>query len=70
MAERKSFIVFLRKATEPEKPYYTIECDLTKVLQFYSAYDRQPDKEKVEKILSKWMKQVRKNVKKMQEAAV
>lgn len=70
MNNRESFIVFLRKKAEPNKPYYTIECDLKKVLQFYSAYDRQPDKEEVQKILTKWMKQVRKNNRELSKAAV
>ena len=61
MAIRKSWIVFLRKAEAPEEPYYTIEVDETRVIQFYAAYDRQPDKDKVRKILTEWMKQVRRN---------
>lgn len=71
MATRQSYIVFLRKAENPEKPYYTIECNTSRVIQFYAAYDRQPDKEKVKKILDSWMKQVKKNFakeKKMEEA--
>lgn len=70
MNNRESFIVFLRKKADPGRPYYTIECDLKKVIQFYSAYDRQPDKEEVQKILKKWMKQVRKNNKELSKAAV
>lgn len=69
MCTRNSFIVFLRKKENLKEPYYTIECDLSKVIQFYAAYDRQPDKEKVRKILNKWMKQVKKNAKKLQKAA-
>lgn len=70
MADREKFIVFLRKADKPKEPYYTIECDLGRVIQFYAAYDRQPDKEEVQKVLAKWMKQVRKNAKKLKQAAV
>lgn len=69
MCARSSFIVFLRKKENLKEPYYTIECDLSKVIQFYAAYDRQPDKEKVQKVLNKWMKQVKKNAKKLQKAA-
>ena len=69
MCARSSFIVFLRKKENLKEPYYTIECDLSKVIQFYAAYDRQPDKEKVQKVLSKWMKQVKKNVKELKKAA-
>ena len=69
MCARCSFIVFLRKKENLKEPYYTIECDLSKVIQFYAAYDRQPDKEKVQKVLNKWMKQVKKNVKELKKAA-
>lgn len=69
MCARSSFIVFLRKKENLKEPYYTIECDLSKVIQFYAAYDRQPDKEKAQKVLNKWMKQVKKNVKELKKAA-
>ena len=69
MCARSSFIVFLRKKENLKEPYYTIECNLSKVIQFYAAYDRQPDKEKVQKVLNKWMKQVKKNVKELKKAA-
>lgn len=65
MATRKSYIVFLRKTDNPTKPYYTIEVSETRVIQFYAAYDRQPDKETVQKILGQWMDQVRKNFTKL-----
>lgn len=61
MAARQSYIVFLRKADRPKKPYYTIEVDESGVKQFYAAYDRQPNKKEVQSILTEWMKQVRKN---------
>ena len=62
MDKRESYIVFLRHADDPKKPYYTIECTETSVIQFYAAYDRQPNRAEVQKILSQWMKQVKKNV--------
>lgn len=65
MALRKSYIVFLRKADKPNKPYYTIEVNENRVIQYYAAYDRQPDKEEVKKILDQWMKQVRRKFKKL-----
>jgi len=61
MSIRKSWILFLRKEEEPDKPYYTIEVDKDHVIQFFAEYDRQPNKEKVKKILDEWMKQVRRN---------
>lgn len=67
MSERKTWIIFLRHAENPEEPWYTIETDGKKVLQFYAAYDRQPDKEEVQKILTEWMKSVRKNKAKVEK---
>lgn len=69
MCRRESFIVFLRKKDDLKKPYYTIECDYSRVIQFYAAYDRQPDKEIVQKVLNRWMRQVKKNAKKLTKAA-
>lgn len=68
MSLRKSYIVFLRKAEAPNKPYYTIEVDENRVIQYYAAYDRQPDREAVKMILDKWMKQVKKNFAKEKKA--
>ena len=65
MARRKSWILFLRKADDPETPYYTIETDGERILQFYAKYDRQPDKEAVRAILDRWMKAVRRNMAKI-----
>lgn len=60
MAKRESYICFLRREEEPEVPWYTIETDGKKILQFYAAYDRQPDQKMVEGILKKWLKEIRK----------
>lgn len=67
MATRKSFILFLRKKEDPSVPYYTIETDGQRIVQFYAAYDRQPDKGTVSAILGRWMNQVRKNMAKVKE---
>lgn len=69
MATRKTWIVFLRHMENPEEPWYTIETDGARVIQFYAAYDRQPGKEEVEKILEEWMKDVRKNKAKVEGEA-
>ena len=61
MSARESFILFLRKAEDPQTPYYTIQTDIQRIQQFYAAYDRQPDKEIVEKIMTAWLKQVKQN---------
>ena len=60
MDKRESFIVFLRKAAEPEVPYYTIETDGTRIIQAYGAYDRKPDWNEVNKLLQEWIREVQK----------
>lgn len=68
MSNRKTFIVFLRKTDHPETPYYTIETDGTRILQYYAEFDRQPDKEAVKKILDTWIREVRRRKEAMQAA--
>lgn len=60
MNRRESFIIFLRKAEEPQVPYYTIETDGYRIIQAYGAYDRKPDWDTVNKLLQAWIKEVRK----------
>ncbi len=57
----KTFIFFLRKAAEPNERYYTIELDPTdnRILQYYGYNDRKQDKEKVDKVLDKWKRQLK-----------
>ena len=66
----ESYILFLRKASEPTKPYYTLEVkpDGT-ILQRQSKFNRQPDTKTVDAILSEWKKAVklRLNAKKKRE---
>lgn len=57
-----SFIVFMRRKSEPQVPYYTIEIKNTNVLQAYAAYDRKPDYEIVKKELNKWTKEIGKRI--------
>ena len=60
MNEGKSFIVFLRRKKDIDTPYYTIEVSKEgHIVQFYSAYDRQPDKDKISRLLKKWSKDVK-----------
>ncbi len=56
MAEGKSWILFLRKKEDMETPWYTIEIDMKddRILQYYSAFDRQPDRETVKEILERF----------------
>ena len=61
MANGKSWILFLRKKKELEKPYYTIEIDMEDdhIMQWYSEYDRKPDQKKIEAVLSKFRNSLR-----------
>lgn len=61
MADGKTWILFLRKKEDLEKPYYTIEVGLTddKIIQFYSEFDRQPDRAKIKDVLDKMVRAAR-----------
>ena len=54
MAAGTSWILFLRKKKELEKPYYTIEISMKDdhIIQWYSEYDRKPDEKKIQKVLN------------------
>ncbi len=61
MAEGESYICFLRKKDQPDVPYYTLEVDKDmKLLQAYSAYDRQPDWEEINKVIKRYLKDIKK----------
>ena len=68
MAAGTSWILFLRRKEDPEEPYYTIEIDVKDdgILQWYSEYDRKPDRGKIEKVLKKFKESVKR--KRAQEA--
>lgn len=59
MAEEKSAIFFLRKANEPDKPFYTLELQKKRVIQcrteHNASYDRNPD---VKKFVDMWMEKI------------
>ena len=61
MAAGETWILFLRKKEDLEKAYYTVEINLKtdKILQFYSEFDRQPDKKAIEKLLNKYTKELK-----------
>lgn len=62
MAKGISWICFLRRKRNPEKPYYTIEVDLKTdgILQWYSEFDRKPDQETIRKVLENYKRSIRK----------
>lgn len=62
MDKGESFIVFMRRKSERQTPYYTIEIKDTNILQAYAAYDRKPDYETVKKELNKWTKEIGKRI--------
>lgn len=60
MNEGKTYIVFLRDKKNPKTPYYTIEIEWNgDIRQWYAAYDRKPDEEKIKKVLERWKKQIK-----------
>lgn len=70
MNEGRSFILFLRKKEDLDRPYYTIEATREgSIKQYYAAYDRQPEKEKVKAWLDLWTKEVVKRKKKLEKEA-
>lgn len=72
MAEGETAIFFLRKANEPDKPFYTLELQKKRVIQcrteHNASYDRNPD---VKNFVDMWMEKVVKKGgnKKAKEAA-
>ncbi len=62
MAAGTSWILFLRKKKEQEKPYYTIEISMKddRILQYYSEFDRQPDEPGIDKVLNRFKCSIKK----------
>lgn len=54
MAEGSSWILFLRKKDDLNRPYYTIEIDMQndEIIQWYSKFDRKPEAVEVKKLLN------------------
>lgn len=67
MAKGETFILFLRQAETPETPYYTLEVEYDgKIRQSYGAYDRKPDWEKIEPVLTGFTRKIAQRTKKEQ----
>jgi hypothetical protein len=70
----RSFILFLRKQEDPTIPFYTLEVDWDgEIEQWYAAYDRKPDKERIEEVLKEYSKEIRRReaeIKKKQRKAI
>ena len=55
--KKESIILFLRK--KENTPYITIEMEPTgEIVQWYGAYDKKPDKKKIDRWLNKYVKQL------------
>lgn len=65
MAAGNTWILFLRKKEMLEKPYYTIEISMKddSIIQWYSEFDRKPDKETIIKVLDKFKNSIKKSQK-------
>ena len=66
MAKGESWICFLRKKSDLQKPYYTLEIDMKndRILQWYSEFDRKPDEEVIRKVLDKFKNSVKRKAEK------
>lgn len=64
MSRRESYILFLRRQSEPEKPFYTLEVEPDgTVRQKRTLYNRQTeDLSRIEGFLGKWQKQLAKKL--------
>ena len=58
-----SYIMFLRKKSEPGTPYYTIEIRGDKLVQWYSKNDRKPDGDVIKAFLDRWIEYLQPNKK-------
>lgn len=63
MAAGTSWILFLRKKENLKKAYYTVEIDMKddRILQYYSEFDRQPDKAVISKVLDKFKQSIKRS---------
>ena len=69
IVQRETFIVFLRKTSEPKVPYYTIEVEPGgTVRQHRGAFDEEPDIEKIKPHIRAWQAHIRKGMTKKDHA--
>jgi hypothetical protein len=61
--QRETYICFLRKKSEPDVPFYTVEVEPGGTIrQNRGAYDEQPDIETIRPFLREWQKVIRKRM--------
>lgn len=63
IAQRETYICFLRKVQEPEIPYYTIEVEPGGTIrQHRGMYDEEPEFDEVKPFLHEWQKEIRRRM--------
>lgn len=63
IVQRETYICLLRKKSEPEKPYYTIEVEPGGTIRQHRGYlDEEPEIELVKPFLREWQKVIRKRM--------
>lgn len=63
--QQETYICFLRRKEEPEKPYYTIEVEPGGTIrQHRGMYDEEPEIEQVKPFLREWQQVIRRRMKK------
>ena len=56
-----SAILFLRTIAEKDTPYITVEIKGTEILQWYGAYDKKPERDKMQLWLDTYIKELKKH---------
>ncbi len=63
IVQRETFIVFLRKVSEPKTPFYTIEVEPGGTVRQHRGYlDEEPDIENIKPHIRKWQAHIRKGM--------
>lgn len=63
MEDHETYICFLRKTAEPDKPFYTIEVEPGGTIRQHRGYfDEEPEIEKIRPFLREWQKEIRKRM--------
>lgn len=63
IAQNETYICFLRKTEEPDKPYYTIEVEPGGTIRQYRGLnDEEPEIELVKPFLREWQREIRKRM--------
>ncbi len=63
IVQRETYLCFLRRAEQPEMPYYTIEVEPGGTIrQHRGMYDEEPEIEQIRPFLREWQKEIRKRI--------